>query len=435
MRLSTAKIQNSPPQKKTARLFDGRGLYLEIAPTGSRWWRFKYRFAGKEKRISLGVYPDVGLKKARDRRDEMRRLVADGIDPSAARKQEKLMALDAALNTFEAVAREWFEKHSPNWEASYSKKLLARLEANIFPWLGHRPIRDIKAPELLSVLRRVESRGVLETAHRLMNYCGNIYRYAVATGRTERDISADLRGALPPSTPRHHASVTEPRDVAALLRAIDGYRGSNVTRYALQLAPLVFVRPGELRKAEWIEIDLEAGEWRIPAERMKMKAKHIVPLSMQAVAILRALQPLTGKGRYVFPGARSHERCMSENTVNGGLRRLGWSGSEMTGHGFRSMASTLLNEQGWNRDAIERQLAHSERNSIRAAYNYAEHLPERRRMMQAWSDYLETLKRRPDAGGAPRGVGGLSTAGGPPQRHTGAPICRQGARPLSLGSN
>jgi integrase len=399
MRLSTAKIQNSPPQKKAVRLFDGRGLYLEIAPTGSRWWRFKYRFAGKEKRISLGVYPDVGLKKARDRRDEMRKLVADGIDPSAARKQEKLMALDAAENTFEAVAREWFEKHSANWEASYSVKLLARLEANVFPWLGDRPIRDIKPPELLSVLRRVESRGVLETAHRLMNYCGNIYRYAVATGRAERDISSDLRGALPPSTPQHHASVTDPEGVAALLRAIDGYRGSNVTRYALQLAPLVFVRPGELRKAEWNEVDFEAGEWRIPAERMKMKTKHIVPLSSQAVAILRTLQPLTGKGHYVFPGARSRERCMSENTVNGALRRLGWSGSEMTGHGFRSMASTLLNEQGWNRDAIERQLAHTERNSIRAAYNYAEHLPERRRMMQAWSDYLDGLKRRPDAGG------------------------------------
>jgi integrase len=398
MRLSTAKIQNATAQKKTVRLFDGRGLYLEIAPTGSRWWRFKYRFAGKEKRISLGVYPDVGLKKARDRRDEMRKLVADGIDPSAARKQQKLMALDAAANTFEAVAREWFEKHSANWEASYSVKLLARLEANIFPWLGDRPIRDIKPPELLSVLRRVESRGVLETAHRLMNYCGNIYRYAVATGRAEHDISSDLRGALPPSTPQHHASVTDPEGVAALLRAIDGYRGSNVTRYALQLAPLVFVRPGELRKAEWSEIDLEAGEWRIPPGRMKMKTKHIVPLSSQAVAILRTLQPLTGKGHYVFPGARSRERCMSENTVNGALRRLGWSGSEMTGHGFRSMASTLLNEQGWNRDAIERQLAHTERNSIRAAYNYAEHLPERRRMMQAWSDYLHTLRRRPDAG-------------------------------------
>jgi integrase len=398
MRLSTAKIQKATAQKKTVRLFDGRGLYLEIAPTGSRWWRFKYRFAGKEKRISIGVYPDVGLKKARDRRDEMRKLVADGIDPSAARKQQKLMALDAAANTFESVAREWYEKHSANWEASYSVKLLARLEANVFPWLGDRPIRDIKPPELLSVLRRVESRGVLETAHRLMNYCGNIYRFAVATGRAERDISSDLRGALPPSTPQHHASVTDPEGVAALLRAIDGHRGSNVTRYALQLAPLVFVRPGELRKAEWSEIDLEAGEWRIPPGRMKMKTKHIVPLSSQAVAILRALQPLTGKGHYVFPGARSRERCMSENTVNGALRRLGWSGSEMTGHGFRSMASTLLNEQGWNRDAIERQLAHTERNSIRAAYNYAEHLPERRRMMQAWSDYLHTLKRRPNAG-------------------------------------
>ena len=392
MRLSTAKIQNATAQKKTVRLFDGRGLYLEIAPTGSRWWRFKYRFAAKEKRISLGVYPDVGLKTARDRRDEMRKLVADGIDPSAARKQQKLMSLDATANTFEAIGREWFEKHSVNWEASYSVKLLARLEANVFPWLGNRPIRDIKPPELLSVMRRVESRGVLETAHRLMNYCSNIYRYAVATGRAERDISSDLRGALPPSTLQHHASVTDPEGVAALLRAIDGYRGSNVTRYALQLAPLVFVRPGELRKAEWSEIDLEAGEWRIPPGRMKMKTKHIVPLSSQAVAILRALQPLTGKGHYVFPGARSRERCMSENTVNGALRRLGWSGSEMTGHGFRSMASTLLNEQGWNRDAIERQLAHTERNSIRAAYNYAEHLPERRRMMQAWSDYLVRLK-------------------------------------------
>lgn len=398
MLLTTTKIQNTAPRKKAVRLFDGRGLYLEIAPTGSRWWRFKYRYGGKEKRISLGVYPDVGLKKARDKREAMRRLVADGVDPSAARKQEKLATIESTEHTFEAIAREWFEKHSPNWEASYSVKLLARLEANIFPWLGQRPIREIKAPELWSVLRRVESRGVLETAHRLMNYCSNIFRYAIATGRADRDISADLRGALPPSTPVHHASITEPLGVAALLRSIAGYRGSNVTRYALQLAPLVFVRPGELRKAERSEIDLAGGEWRIPAERMKMKAKHLVPLSTQAVAILRALQPLTGNGRYVFPGARSRERPMSENTVNCGLRRLGWSGSEMTGHGFRSMASTLLNEQGWNRDAIERQLAHTERNSIRAAYNYAEHLPERCRMMQAWSDYLDTLKRRPDAG-------------------------------------
>jgi integrase len=302
----------------------------------------------KEKRISLGVYPDVGLKKARDRRDEMRTLVADGVDPSAARKQEKLMGARCRPEYVRGNRARAVREPLAELGSELLGEAARTPRGKCLSVAGAGPIRDIKAPELLSVLRRVESRGVLETAHRLMNYCWNIYRYAVATGRAERDISADLRGALPPSTPRHHASVTEPRDVAALLRAIDGYRGSNVTRYALQLAPLGFVRPGELRKAEWSEIDLEAGEWRIPAERMKMKAKHIVPLSMQAVAILRALQPLTGKGRYVFPGARSRERCMSENTVNGGLRRLGWSGSEMTGHGFRSMGSTLLNEQGWN---------------------------------------------------------------------------------------
>ena len=391
MLLTHTKIQHAKPGKRAVRLFDGRGLYLEIAPAGSRWWRFKYRFAGKEKRISLGVYPDVGLKQARDKREEARRQVAAGIDPSEARKQTKQALIENSVNTFEAIAREWFEKHSPNWEASYSVKLLARLEANIFPWIGRSPIVAIKAPELLSILRRVESRGALETAHRLLNYCGSIFRYAIATGRAERDVAADLRGALPPSIPQHHASITEPQGVAGLLRAIDGYRGSDVTRAALRLAPLVFVRPGELRKAEWTEIDLEASEWRIPAERMKMRSKHIVPLSRQAVAILKDLKPLTGKGRFVFPGERSRARPMSENTVNGGLRRLGYTGSEMTGHGFRSMASTLLNEQGWDRDAIERQLAHSERNSIRAAYNFAEHLPERRRMMQAWADYLQSL--------------------------------------------
>ena len=348
-------------------------------------------FAGKEKRISLGVYPDVGLKQARDKREEARKQVAAGVDPSDARKQAKQALIDNSVNTFEAIAREWFAKHSPGWKSSYSVKLLSRLEANIFPWIGRSPISTVKAPELLSILRRVESRGALETAHRLLNYCGSIFRYAIATGRTGRDVSADLRGALPPSTPQHHASITEPQGVAGLLRAIEGYRGSDVTRAALRLAPLVFVRPGELRKAEWTEIDLEAGEWRIPAERMKMCSKHIVPLSRQAAAILRDLKPLTGNGRYVFPGARSRSRPMSENAVNGGLRRLGYTGTEMTGHGFRSTASTLLNEQGWNRDAIERQLAHSERNSIRAAYNFAEHLPERRKMMQAWSDYLQKL--------------------------------------------
>jgi integrase len=391
MLLTLTKIQNTKPAKRPIRLFDGRGLYLEVAPAGSRWWRFKYRFAGKEKRISLGVYPDVGLKQARDKREAARKQVAEGVDPSEARKQARQTLIDSTVNTVEAIAREWFEKHSPGWEPSYSAKLLSRLEANVFPWIGSRPISDIKAPELLSILRRVESRGALETAHRLLNYCGSIFRYAIGTGRAERDVSADLRGALTPSIPTHHASITDPQGVAGLLRAIEGYRGSEVTKAALRLAPLVFVRPGELREAEWTEIDLDAGEWRIPAERMKMPSKHIVPLSRQAVAILRDLRPLTGNGHYVFPGARSRSRPMSENAVNGGLRRLGYTGTEMTGHGFRSMASTLLNEQGWNRDAIERQLAHSERNSIRAAYNFAEHLPERRKMMQAWADYLQEL--------------------------------------------
>ena len=392
--LTNTKIQNTKATSKPVRLFDGRGLYLEIVPAGGRWWRFKYRFAGKEKRISLGVYPDVGLKQARDNRDEVRKQVAAGIDPSEARKLAKVARIESTENTFEAIAREWFEKHSPKWEKDYADKLLRRLYANVFPWIGGRPIRDLKAPDLLAVLRRVESRGVLETAHRLLNYCGSVFRYAIATGRADRDISADLRGALPPSIVRHRAAITEPKEVAALLRAIDRYHGSNVTRYALQLAPLVFVRPGELRKAEWSEFDTDLTEWRIPAERMKMKARHIVPLSNQAGAILREVRQLTGNGRYVFPGEVSKSRPMSNNTVNTGLRRLGFTGLEMTGHGFRSMASTLLNEQGWNRDAIERQLAHGERNSVRAAYNYAEFLPERRKMMQAWANYLQALKAR-----------------------------------------
>ncbi|MEB0165111.1 tyrosine-type recombinase/integrase, partial [Glaciimonas sp. CA11.2] len=286
---------------------------------------------------------------------------------------------------------EWFSKYAPNWVASHSDKIIRRLERDIFPWLGSRPISEISAPELLDVLRRIEKRGAIETAHRAHQNCGQIFRYAIATGRAERDPSGDLKGAIPPSKEKHHPSITEPKAVGELLRCIGGYTGSFVTKCALQLAPLLFVRPGELRKAEWSEINLDTAEWRIPAEKMKMRAVHIVPLSIQAVAILNEIMPLTGKGKYVFPGARTNGRPMSENTVNGALRRLGYGSDDMTGHGFRSMASTLLNEQGWNRDAIERQLAHAERDSIRAAYNYAEHLPERRKMMQAWADYMDGL--------------------------------------------
>lgn len=285
-------------------------------------------------------------------------------------------------------------------------KLHWLLESFAFPWIGARPISDITAPELLAVLRRVESLGKLETTQRLKRVCGQIFRYAVATGRAERDPSADLRGVLKTGKVRHRASITDPAKVGELLRAMDGFAGSLVVACALKFAPLVFVRPGELRKAEWAEFDLDAGEWRIPAERMKMRQPHLVPLSHQAVAILRELYPLTGSGRYVFPSIRSMARPMSENTITVALRRLGYTGDEMTGHGFRSMASTLLHEQGWPSDVIERQLAHAERNKVKAAYNYAEHLPQRRKMMQAWADYLDGLKgggkvipiKRPRAG-------------------------------------
>jgi integrase len=396
MPLTEIAVRNAKARAKPARLFDAGGLYLEISPSGGKWWRFKYRFAEKEKRLSLGVYPEVSLKAARARRDDARRLLAEGIDPSEHRQQSKSALTAKAANSFEAVAREWFAKFSENWVDTHSSKIIRRLERDLFPWLGSRPINSITAPELLSALRRIENRGALETAHRATQNCGQVFRYAVATGRAERDPTGDLRGALPPVKEKHHASIRDPKAIGALLRAIDGYEGSLVTKCALRLAPLLFVRPGELRKAEWTEFNLDAAEWRIPAERMKMREQHIVPLSTQAVAILRELHALTGARRYVFPGARTNGRPMSENTVNAGLRRLGYAKDEMTGHGFRSIASTLLNEQGWHRDAIERQLAHAERDNVRAAYNFAEHLPERRKMMQAWADYLDGLKAGAD---------------------------------------
>ena len=398
MPLTDTAIRSAKPQAKPFKLFDGGGLHLIVTPTGGRWWRWKYRFGGKAKGLSFGIYPDVSLKSAREKRDAARKQVAAGVDPGAARKAEKLAK--AGAESFEAIAREWHAKFSPGWAASHGDRILRRLENDIFPWLGKRPIAEIKAPELLAVLRRIESRGALETTHRAMQNCGQVFRYAVATGRTERDPTGDLRGALPPPKEKHHASIIEPKRVAELLRAIDSYQGFFATKCALQLAPLVFVRPGELRKAEWPEIDLDKGEWRIPAERMKMREQHIVPLSRQAVEILRELEPLTNRPMasrsnapcYVFPSARTRERAMSENAILAAVRRMGYTKEEMTGHGFRSMASTLLHEQGWNHQVIERQLAHAERNAVSAAYNFAEHLPERRKMMQAWADYLDGLK-------------------------------------------
>ncbi len=389
--LTPSAVANAKPRASAYKLADERCMYLLVQPSGARLFRMDYRRPGTGKRntLALGVFPDVSLRKARERRDEARALLADGIDPGAQRKATK----DAGADTFEAIAREWHGKRKSKWTENYATHLMRRLEVNVFPWIGDSPITKLTAPNLLSMLRRIESRGVIETAHRVHQTCAEVFRYAIATGRATADPTPSLRGAISPAPKVHFASIKEPGRVADLLRDIDGYAGHYVTRAALQLAPLVFVRPGELRHAEWQEIEMDAAEWRIPAAKMKMRALHIVPLSSQAVSILRDLYPLTGRGRYVFPSLRTHERPMSENTVNAALRRLGYDGRTMVGHGFRSMASTLLNEQGWHRDAIERQLAHAERDQVRAAYNYAEHLPERRKMMQAWADYLDALKQ------------------------------------------
>lgn len=373
------------------RLFDSGGLYLEVVPTGGRWWRVKYRFAGKEKRLALGVYPTVSLKDARRRRDEARQLLASGVDPLVQRKARKAAQQEGATNSFEVIAREWHAKHSHTWTPEHAARILRRFERDLFPWLGARPIADITAPELLTVLRRVEKRGALDTAHRGLSACGQVFRYAVSTGRTPRDPTSDLRDALPPAKRGNFAAVTEPGRLAGILRVIDSYQGTFTVSCALRLAPLVFVRPGELRKAEWKDVDLEAAEWRYIAT--KSGTPHIVPLSHQAVAILRELQPLTGRGRFVFPGARSSDRPMSDNALLGALRRLGIPKEEMTAHGFRAAARTILDEVlGFRTDLIEHQLAHAVKDPNGRAYNRTAHLPERRRLMQSWSDYLDALK-------------------------------------------
>jgi integrase len=389
--LTNTAIHNAKPSTRPIKLFDERGLYLEISPAGGKWWRLKYRIGGKEKRLSLGVYPDVSLKDARDRRDEARKLLADGVDPSENRKAMKSAQADRTANSFEVIAREWFAKYSGSWAANHGDRILARLERDIFPWVGIRPIFDVTAPELLSVVRRIEERGALETAHRALSNCGQIFRYGIATGRCERDPASDLRGALPPVKGTHFAATTDPEQLAKILRAMDGYEGMLTVRCALCLAPLVFVRPGELRMAEWKDIDLEAAEWRYIVT--KTKTPHIVPLSRQALEILRELQPLTGKGRFVFPGARTNKRPMSDNAILAAMRRMGIGKEEMSGHGFRAVARTILDKVlGVRPDFIEHQLAHAVRDPNGRAYNRTAHLPERRKMMQQWADYLDKLK-------------------------------------------
>lgn len=387
-------IKATQPREKPFRLTDGDGLHLLIKPNGARLWRFRYFFEGREKLLSFGSYPLVSLQQARFKKNDARKLLSEGIDPSAKRQAVR----EGQENTFERVAREWLALQERKFARKTYEKTVWTFETLTFPFIGKRPIDRIAAIDVLRLLRRIESRGAHHTAHRTKQRIGQVMRYAVATGRADRDVTGDLRGALAPVRAKHHAAIVEPARIAQLLRAIDSYEGQLITGYALKLAPLLFVRPGELRHAEWKEIDLDGPEplWRIPAEKMKMREAHLVPLASQAVALFREAREITGRWQYVFPSLRTRLRPMSENTVNAALRRLGYSREEMTGHGFRTLASTSLNEQGWNPDLIELQLAHAERDPVRAAYNRAQRLPERRKMMQAWADYLDGLRASAD---------------------------------------
>ncbi|HVS31579.1 MAG TPA: integrase arm-type DNA-binding domain-containing protein [Thermoanaerobaculia bacterium] len=402
--LTDTVIRNAARRGKPYKLHDERGLYLLVSAAGGKLWRFKYRFAGKEKVLALGQYPDVPLKAAREKRVEARQLVAAGKDPGVEKKVTRERLKASAVGTFEAVAREWLKKFASRWTPATAATKLRRFEIHVFPRIGARPIRDITAPDLLAVIRRVEATGRHDTAHRVHQLCGEVFRYAIATDRADRDPSGDLRGAFSPAVVTNRAAVTEPAKVGAILRMYDRYDGYIVTRCALRLAPLVFVRPGELRQAEWSEVDFDKGEWTIPAWKMKMRNSHTVPLSRQAIAILRELQPVTGEGRYVFPSGRTGERPMSDNAVLAAMRRMGIPKDEMSGHGWRAVARTLIAEnleqlglvgaiwESMAREIVEHQLAHLVKDATGEAYNRTKFLRERRQMMQAWADYLDTLR-------------------------------------------
>jgi integrase len=391
--LSDITVRKAAPEGKPYKLADGKGLTILVEPTGAKRWRFRYRFAGKEKMISLGTYPEVSLSQVRQRRDEARALIAQNIDPSAKRQAEKKAKASAEANSFEAIAREWYSMKRASWAESHATRVLSRFEQDLFPRIGHLPITDLEndAPALLAAVRPIQHRGALETAHRVLWLTGQVFRYAVATGKAHRDPTADLKGALPSAKDGHFAAITDPARVAELLRAIDGYQGGRIVSAALQLAPLVFVRPGELRTARWADMDLEQALWSYRVS--KTGQDHIVPLSTQAVAILRELEPFTGRSQYVFPSDRSRARPMSENAILAALRRMDFSKDEMSGHGFRAMARTLLDERlKFPPHLIEHQLAHAVRDPLGRAYNRTAHLEDRRAMMQTYSDHLETLK-------------------------------------------
>ena len=394
MPLTEIKVKSLKPEDKIKRYFDGDGMYLEVTPKGGKYWRFKYRFGGKEKRLAIGAYPDVSLKSAREKLAKARKLLFDdSIDPSQHKKDKKLSRAEAAQNSFRAIAEEWIKKQANGWSEIHTSKVQRMLNKDMLPWLGTRPISEITPRELVSVLRKLEDRGALESAKRTKQVAGQVFRYGVAIGVCERDPSQDLKDALATPVKTHRAAVTEPKEVGRLLLALDGYEGSPTVQSALKLAPLTFVRPGELRHAEWSEIDWEAAEWKIPGHKMKARVDHIVPLSKQALDALKEIHPLTGHRQYIFPSGRSPKRPMSNNAVLAAMRRMAIPKEQMSGHGFRAMARTILDEVlGYRVDWIEHQLAHAVRDVHGRAYNRTAHLDGRKEMMQRWADYLDQLK-------------------------------------------
>ena len=393
--LREVTVKNSKPKTKSYRIYDERGMYLEVSPAGHKYWRLKYRFAGVEKRLALGVYPETSLAQARDKRDEARQILKNGNDPGVIRQEAKIQANISSGMSFETVAREWFEKRKHEWTQDHADNVIHRLEVNIFPRLGHRPVSRITAPEVLTVLRVIESRGALHLAGRLKQTCGLIFKFAIATGKAENNPVSNLDRALKSPVVKHHAYVKE-SDLPKFYKRLVKSDADPQTKLAIRFLILTFVRTTELRAAEWSEFNFDKSEWRIPAERMKMKVQHIVPLSRQAIEVLRELQNHSGNRQHVFPNRHRPDTYMSENTILFALYGMQYK-HRATGHGFRSTASTILNENGFAPDVIERQLAHSERNSVRAAYNYAQYLPERRKMMQWYADYLDEIEARPES--------------------------------------
>ena len=393
------KAAKCPPDKHFKKFSIGQGLLLQVNADGSKWWRFRYSFQSTEKMLSLGVYPDVTLKAAGERRDELRALLREGIDPGAERKREKATQVALTANALEFIAREWHQLQTTKWSASHAERIMRRFEREVFPWLGKRDIASIEPPDVLAILRPLEKRGINETAHRVLESLGQVFRYAIAIGKATRNPCADLKGALAPVQAEHMAALIEPKEVGALLRAIDGHKGSPAVRVALTMSAMLFQRPGEIRGMAWDELDLDAAMWTIPAERMKRRKQdklngqpHVVPLPKQAIAMLRHLHPVTGHGKYCFPGQRDHDRPMSENTINAALRSLGYASDQMTAHGFRATARTIMAEAlNIDPNVIEAQLAHAVRDPLGRAYNRTTYLPQRKTMMQTWADYMDAL--------------------------------------------